>query len=253
LVDADSDMTGRTIALGIVVPAFNTTVEIEYTERRPPGVYHFVARIPMPDRPLTTDAEQARVVLDAVDGLDQALVAVAAARPRVIVLGISIPTFWDGPAGADALRQRCERVAGRPVILAADAVRDALHALPSTPRLGILTPYQAEANRRVAAFVRSSGIEVAAVESLEPPRNYDIALVPPDGIVDAINRLAAAGADVVLQVGTNVRMGREAADCAAAAGCRLLAVNELVYDLALRRAERDLGTAGAPAGAAPTI
>lgn len=229
-------MNPRPVALGIVVPAFNTTVETEYAERRPAHVRHFVSRIAMPDRPLGNDSEQAQVVGDADEGLDAALVAVAAARPDAIALGISVPAFWNGVVGAALLRDRCEQVSGLPVALASDAIRDALLGLPAGTRVGLLTPYQAEANARVRSFVEECGVRVVAVESLEPPRSFEIALVEQLAQEQSVRRLAAAGADVIVQVGTNVPMGPSPRRAVAAAGCDLLAVNDLVYDLALLRA-----------------
>lgn len=225
-----------TLSIGIVVPAFNTTVETEYAERRPAHVRHFVARIAMADRPLTSDAEQAGVVAEADRHLDEALVSVAAARPDVIALGISIPAFWHGIDGARVLRERCEQVAGRPVVLASDAVRAALLRQPTGTRVGILTPYQSEANQRVAAFVTECGVTVTGLRTVQPPGNFDIARVASARIVAAAEELIGAGAQVLLQVGTNLVVDTALRDAVSAAGATLLAVNGLVYDAALTRA-----------------
>ncbi|MEU4311129.1 hypothetical protein [Nocardia sp. NPDC024068] len=230
---SDNSIQPRTVALGVVVPSFNTTVEDEYADLRPPHVRHYVSRIRMPDTTLLTDEEQAQVVVDAVGDLDGALRAVSRTRPDAIALGISIPAFWEGRAGAERLRRRCEDAAGCPVATAADAVREALATLPPQTRLGVVTPYRPEANRRVAAFVEECGVPVAGVASVEPPRSFDIARVTSARLKDAVRQVATEGATAVLQVGTNLRTPREVGEWTDAP---VFTINRLVHAMALRLA-----------------
>ena len=221
--------------LGVVVPAFNTTVEDEFAELKPPNVRHYVARVRMPDAPLRDDDDQSRVVSQAHADLDAAIASVCQARPDVVVLGISIPAFWDGHAGAERLRQRCILAAeGRPVIIASDAVDAAVTAQGAATVWGAVTPYRPDANRRVAEFLAELNAEVAAVESVEPVTNFSIAEVAEDQAEQAVRSLLARGATAVLQLGTNLRLPPR---LRSELGPGLLEVNRLLYTGALRAAE----------------
>jgi maleate isomerase len=229
---------GRPHRLGVVVPAFNMTVEDEFAELKPPDVRHYVARVRMPDAPLLDDADQSRVVGHAHADLEAAIGSVCQARPDIVVLGISIPAFWDGHAGAARLRQRCTRAAGeRPVIIASDAVDAAVAAQvaaqgPGTV-WGAVTPYRPDANRRVAQFLAELNVNLVGIESVEPPTNFSIAEVTQARTEQAVRGLLAGGATSILQLGTNLRVPPP---LRAELGSRLLEVNRLLYAGALRAA-----------------
>jgi maleate isomerase len=227
---------GQTHRLGVVVPAFNTTVEDEFAELKPPDVRHYVARVRMPDAPLRDDDDQSRVVGQAHADLEAAIGSVCQARPDVVVLGISIPAFWDGHAGADRLRQRCTLAAeGRPVVIASDAADAAVAAQGPGTVWGAITPYRPEANRRVAGFLAELNVNLAAIESVEPLTNFSIAEVAETRTEQAIRGLLARGATSILQLGTNLRVPPR---LRAELGSQLLEVNRLLYARALRTARR---------------
>jgi len=229
---ASRSPAGQPHRLGVVVPAFNTTLEDEFAELKPPNVRHYVARVRMPDAPLRDDDDQSRVVGQAYADLEAAIGSVCQARPDVVVLGISIPAFWDGHAGAERLRRRCTLAAeGRPVITASDAVDAAVAAQGPATVWGAITPYRPDANRRVAEFLAELNVNLAAVESVEPLTNFSIAEVTEDRAEQAIRGLLARGATSILQLGTNLRVPLR---LRAELGSQLLEVNHLLYARALR-------------------
>jgi len=222
--------------IGVLVPSFNTTVQPELEAMRPAGVTNHVARIDMPDGALANDADQAAVIRDVGPDLPAALRRVMGARPSAVVVGISIPTFWDGLSGLQRMRGALEDMAGVPVVLGADAVLAALATLPRVGRLGVLTPYQPVADARVRAFLEEAGHEVLAIRSLLRPRGSAIAEAEGQAMEAMLSALAADGAETLLQIGTNLACADLVEGLAARLGRPVLSINVAMYWQALRRA-----------------
>ncbi len=68
-----NDRLGWRLKLGVLVPAFNTTVQPELEAMRPAGVTNHVARIEIPDFPLASDDDQEKVIRSLGDDLFGAL------------------------------------------------------------------------------------------------------------------------------------------------------------------------------------
>lgn len=222
--------------IGILVPSFNTTVQPECEAMRPPGVTNHVARIDMPDGRLANDADQAAVIGAVGPDLPGAVRRVLGAKPSAIAVGISIPTFWDGLAGLGRMRSRLEDLAGVPVVLGADAVLKALATLPRVGKLGVLTPYQPIADEKVRAFLEEAGHTVVAVHSLLRPRGSAIAEADAAAFADGLTSLAAAGAETLLQIGTNLVCADLVEEHSRRLRRPVIAINVAVYWLALRKA-----------------
>ena len=129
-----TDRLGWRLKLGILVPAFNTTVQPELESMRPPGVTNHVARIEMQDLPLTSNDDQEMVIRNLGDDLFGAIRRVMIAKPAAVIVGISIPTFWGGVEGAGALLHRLEDAAGVPCIMGSVASVEALRLYPECTR-----------------------------------------------------------------------------------------------------------------------
>ena len=239
-----ADRLGSRLRVGVVVPAFNTVVQPELEAMRPDGVTNHVSRIEMPDTPLTSDAEQQAVIDSLGPDLDGSLRRVLGARPHVVVFGISIPTFWTGVAGMHEMRDRLEAQAGVPVVLGSEAVLEALAQLPGRPRIGVVTPYQPIADAKVRAFLEEAGHEVAAVESLLPARSSMIAAVEAEQFTATVDNLVRHGAEVVLQVGTNLAVTDLVDALSTRLGLPVIAINTALYWLALRRAGVEVRRSG---------
>jgi maleate isomerase len=230
-----SDRLGSRLKLGLLVPAFNVTVQPELDSMRPPGVTNHVSRIEMADAPLLNDDDQASVVAAFGTGLIPALKSVMQVQPSAVILGISIPVFWRGLAGAEALRREIEAVAGTRCVLPSDACLAALSCYyPEVRRIGILTPYQPSADARVRNFFNEAGYEVAAIHSLKQPSNLGIANADEVVLREGLATVAAAKPDLILQVGTNLAMADLADDFSARFGVPVIAINAALYWHALR-------------------
>jgi maleate isomerase len=229
-----TDRLGYRLKLGVLLPAFNATVQPELEAMRPPGVTNHVARIDMPDHPLASDADQAAIMDSLGPDLFGALSRVLKVRPGVVLLGISLPCFWRGLEGGAALRAELEAAAGLPVATADEACLDALRRL-APRRLGVVTPFQAVANERIAAFLAEAG-HPAVLRSVAAASNLTIAHTGEAALIGAFRALAEAGCDVLLQLGTNLASVGLSQEAERWLGLRCLAVNALLYRHALRLA-----------------
>jgi maleate isomerase len=211
---------------------------------RPHGVTNHIARIHIPDLPLTNDTEFEQMVAAIGPDLFGAVDRVMTCQPQHLVMGMSIPTFWAGRAGAEALLARLEQRAGVPVTMGSLACVDALRRYGGVHSIGLLTPYQPVGDAHVRRFFEESGYTVAAVHSLKQPSEVQIAHASEARIRDALKALASSGIDAVVQAGTDLAV----ADLADAAerwlGLPVIAINTATYWSALRRsgiADRRLG------------
>ena len=72
-------------------------------------------------------------------------------------------------------------------------------------RVGLVTPYVGEVVRRIESVYAGAGVNVVAEEHLDITDNYAFGEVTTDRIAAMIRACAAAGADAVLVVCTNLR------------------------------------------------
>jgi maleate isomerase len=230
-----TDRLGWRLKLGVLVPAFNTTVQPELENMRPPGVTNHVARIEMPDLPLTSNDDQEMVVRSLGDDLFGAMRRVMIAKPAAVILGISIPTFWGGVEGAGALLHRLEDAAGVPCIMGSVASVRALRLYPECTRLGVLTPYQPIADAQVSRYLSESGFSPRALVSLRRPSNLEISHADEVMLRGGLDELVAAGCDIILQVGTNLAMSDLVEMESARIGMPIISINTALYWQALRR------------------
>ena len=107
-----TDRLGYRCKIGIIIPSTNTTVQPETDFMRPPGVTNHVARIHIHDLPLSNDTEFEAMVAAVAPGIQAAVDQVMTCKPDHVVMAMSIPTFWGGKPGANALASRLAAQAG---------------------------------------------------------------------------------------------------------------------------------------------
>jgi maleate isomerase len=230
------DRLGYRAKVGLLVPSFNASMQPELEAMRPVGVTNHVARIEIDDGPLSNNEEQASLVARIGGGVPAALRQVLAIDPRVVLHGISIPTFWDGPGGSRHLHAELERMAGVPVVIGALACEAALERLDRPRRLGVITPYQPNGDEAVASYFRTLGFDVRIVHSLRSLAHSAIAESSTKQIVDAFNKVYAAGVDAVLQVGTNIAAADLADEAERWLSVPVISINTAIYWQGLRQA-----------------
>lgn len=239
-----TDRLGYRLKIGIVVPSTNTTVQPETDAMRPHGVTNHIARIHIGDLPLTNDTEFEQMVEAIGPDLFGAVDRVMTCQPQHLVMGMSIPTFWGGRAGAEGLLARLSQRAGVPVTMGSMACADALRCYPGVRRIGLLTPYQPVGDAHVRRFFEDSGYTVASVHSLKQPSEVQIAHATEARIRDALKALASSGVDAVVQAGTDLAVADLADEAERWLGLPVIAINTATYWSALRSsgiADRRIG------------
>ena len=230
-----TDRLGHRLKLGVLVPSTNTTVQPEMDAMRPHGVTNHIARIHIPDLPLRNDMEFGAMVEAIGPDLHPAVDRVMTCRPAHLVMGMSIPTFWGGKAGAERLLKGMEARAGVPVTMGSTACIAALKALGGPRRIGILTPYQPVGDAEVARFFADHGYEVAVTHSLKRPSEVEIAHATEADNRAGLKALAAIGVDAIIQAGTDLAATDIADEAERWLGLPVIAINAATYWHALRR------------------
>jgi len=229
-----ADRLGYRCKIGIIVPSTNTTVQPETDAMRPPGVTNHIARIHIPDLPLTNDTEFGQMVEAIGPDLFGAVDRVMTCQPQHLVMGMSIPTFWGGRAGAEELLARLSARAGVPVTMGSMACIDALRQYPTVRTIGILTPYQPLGDAHARRFFEESGYAVTAVYSLKQPSEVQIAHATEARIREAFEALASSGVDAIVQAGTDLAVADLAENAERWLGRPMIPINTATYWSALR-------------------
>lgn len=228
------DRLGFRLKIGVVIPSTNTTVEPEFDAMRPHGVTNHVARIMIHEQPQRDDAEQIKVIEGIEPDLLPAIDRVMTCAPGILVMGMSLPTFWDGLAGSERLRERLAARAGVPVVLGSHACLSALTRLGPLRRLALISPYQPVGNAQVERFFRDAGYEVLALHSFAAPSMRSIAAVDARRMTETLQALARLKPDAILQAGTNLAMIDLAAEAERWLGLPVIAINAATYWQTLR-------------------
>jgi maleate isomerase len=230
-----TDRLGHRCKIGMLVPAFNATFQPELEAMRPCGVTNHISRIDIDDGPLTSEAEQGQLVARIGPGVPAALRSLMPVGPAIVLHGISIPTFWNGPSGSRKIEAELETLAGVPAIVGALACEHALERLDHPRRLAIITPYQANGDAAVRKYFEALGHEVVALHSLLRPGHQAIAHAQTKEIVAAFKLAAESQPDAILQVGTNLAAADLAAEAERWIGLPVIAINTAIYWAGLRR------------------
>lgn len=228
-----TDSLGFRAKLGIIAPSTNTAVQPEMDAMRPYGVTNHFGRLTIPNDPIEDDAGFNRLMDNIRASMDEAVRSVLTCEPDRLILGMSSETFWDGLEGSERLAARMRDLAGVPVTLGADAVREAL-ALYGVRRIAVITPYMPVGDAQVRRFFEDCGYEVVALVGLKCASPVAIAHVSEKTLRDTILAVDGPGVDAIIQVGTNLAMARLAATAEFWLDKPVLAVNTAIYWHALR-------------------
>lgn len=220
---------------GVIAPSTNTVVEADLSMMHVVGVTVHMGRIAIADKRMGSDADQEALQEQIRNEMNAAIARVATAEIDLLIMGMSAETFWGGAQGHEGFLAKVRAVAGVPVVTGADACREALEAIGAT-RIGVVTPYQQVGDDNVRHYFSDIGVDVVAVRGLRCPTATAIAEVPPRQIADACRDVAAAGADAIVQVGTNLSAVRLADSAQHWLGVPMIAINAAIWWSALRKA-----------------
>ena len=229
------DRLGFRLKLGVLIPSTNTCVQPEFDDMRPRGVTNHIARIMIRDLDQGSDTQQAQVIDELQHDFFPAIDRVMTCDPAMLVLGMSLPTFWGGVDASEALRARIESHASVPAVMGSQACIAALKRFPGVKRLGVITPYQPVGDKHVHAYFCEHGYEVVEIRSLVPKSLVRIAFSGDREFLQMLSAMAAGPIDAIVQVGTNLAMADIADEAERWLGIPVLAINSATYWHALRR------------------
>jgi len=175
--------------IGVLVPFFNTAVEPELADLRPPGVSNQTARFHL-------DADVLRHVVDAARNL-------MPCRPDAFIVGLATESF---PGGLDFLKQGADAIAeatGTRVFTASHATHAALGHL-GVRRIAVVTPFDEGANAHVRAAFAERGFDVVRLYGLACPTLDAIGRTPSEDVRRAFRAADCDAAEAVVQVGTGL-------------------------------------------------
>jgi maleate isomerase len=187
--------------IAVLIPSSNTVLEADL-HRELPTEKFVVLTSRMYLTETTRQSELAMIEKHAPRGATD----LGTAYPHLFVFGC---TSAGSLFGLDFDREICKRfgdLAGCPAIGVISSVDRAL-ALANAQRVAVLTPYNEDLTKAVAGSVESGGREVVIAKGLGIEKNFDLAGVDPDGIVDFVVKSLAGVApfDSIFVSCTNFR------------------------------------------------
>ena len=178
------------VRIGVLVPPGNPTVEPEFYRMAPAGVTVHFARLqasPSSGPPGGAGGmeERTRAYREGLDGPAQALGEV---RPAIVLLAHTASSYALGWGREQPLVERVASLCRAPALLAAHAVRAALHHLGVT-RLALGTPYPESISRQGRAYWEAAGFQLVGYHRLE-------------GVVDIYEESEARAAELARRADT---------------------------------------------------
>jgi maleate isomerase len=157
-------MSAAPLRVGLMVPANNTTMEVELACWLPPG--STITTVKIPRGPGLLTGETIPAYRDS---------AIALARQHftsgnldLIAYGCTAAGFISGPAGDAELAALVTAATGLPVVTTARAMVRALQH-EEAKRIAVVTPYQDEVNAQLTLFLSDGGISVVRLASFRAP------------------------------------------------------------------------------------
>lgn len=160
--------------VGLVVPSFNTVMEVDLYRSLPRDSTLHAARV----RAEADDLEAEARLLD--EDVASAAGALATAHPHIVVFGCTSAELVGGSERDRGICDRLEAASGAVVVSSAAAVGHALRETRASS-VAVVTPYGDAVNRRIREGLEYDGIEVSALHGMgltEP----DIGVVTPEAI-----------------------------------------------------------------------
>jgi len=227
------DLLGYRAKIGVVVPSTNTTMEPEMHSMAPRGVTFHTARIYLPQSSIRSPDEAQRAVEAFQTALGIAIRDVTTAEIDRLLIGVSALSFMEGATGSQRFEETLKKITKVPTTTAASATTAALR-LYGVKRLGILSPHPPMFEEHYIRFFVESGYDVVKLYRIDGPTTLAIAMVDEATIRTALQNLSDAGAEAIVQVGTDLVMTRLADEAERWLGKPVLSVNAAMLWHALR-------------------
>jgi len=187
------------LRLGLLVPSSNTVMEPDFYRRLPDWITLHTARMHLSRTTVEGEAE----MLDR--HLPGALKDLASLRPHVVVFGCTSAGALRGNDYEEGLLATIEAQTGAKPYSVNACVRRVLKGL-SARRVGVVTPYVEELNRRIRQSLQQDGFEVVVIRGMDIADNMAIARVSPREVLEfAVGALAGRELACAFVSCTNLR------------------------------------------------
>jgi len=151
---------GVPLKIGLMVPANNTTMEIELTAWLPAGSTVTTVKIPRGQGLLTKETLPAY----RASAIALARTHFASGAFDIIAYGCTAAGFLFGPTGDAELSAMLTEATGLPVVTTARAMVSALQH-DNAKRIAVVTPYHDAVNAQLAAFLADGDIAVVRMDT----------------------------------------------------------------------------------------
>ena len=210
---------------GVLIPATNTTCEIEYSRLLPPNLQVHVGRLGKGgDTPFSPS-------LDA-DLAYQAKM-LGQAKVEVVALAQTSASLFDDGYDAKA-KALMTAGAGVPALTSAEAIGEAVRALGAN-RIALVSPYSAQVIERAKAYYETRyGLSVVAMEGFGATDAYAIGGLSADNATDAFVRIDRPEIEILVVPGGNFPTMRHIAEWERRFGKPVITTNQAALWAMLR-------------------
>ncbi|HJS08545.1 MAG TPA: aspartate/glutamate racemase family protein [Pirellulales bacterium] len=180
------------LRVGLMVPANNTTMEVELAAWLPAGSAITTVKVPRGQGLLTKETLPA--YRDSAIAL--ARQHFADGKHDLIAYGCTAAGFISGPAGDADLQAKLTQATGLPVVTTARAMVRALQH-DSAKRIAVITPYHDGVNRQLAAFLADGGIDVIRMDTFRAPDVVALGKITAEQVRDLARATMSADCDAM--------------------------------------------------------
>jgi maleate cis-trans isomerase len=175
-----------------MVPANNTTMEVELAAWLAPGSVLTTVKIPR-GRGLLTKETLPAYREEAIALAHRRFVQ---AHLDLIAYGCTAASFISGPEADAELQTQLVGATGLPVVTTARAMVDVLQ-YEGARRIALVTPYDDAVNERLEAFLAAGGIEVARLSTFRAPDVDALGRITADEVRDLARATMASDCDAL--------------------------------------------------------
>ena len=167
--------------VGLIVPSSNSVMEVDFYKNLPPKSTLHVGRMYLKDTTVKGEEEMLDV------HFPKALYDLSTVKPRIIVFGCTSAGALRGNAYDETLCKKIEEVGACVSVSVIASVRKKITE-KKLKKIGVLTPYIAELNKRIKSSLEADGVMVSFIDGMNIDFNHAIGMVSPQEIIDYVKK-----------------------------------------------------------------
>ena len=193
-------MNNNARRIGALIPPGNVTVEREFAQFVPSGVFVHYNRLYRPT--VSVDKEG---LLSMIKSAEQASRGLAQAGVETIVYACTSGSFLSGPGREDEIGESIRQWTGLPAFTTSTSVIKGLKAL-NAQRVFMLTPYPDDIHAQEIEFLKFRGIAVDGDDTFRCTDTVQIRDIPSEAVAERVlqHRARASQCDAVFLSCTNL-------------------------------------------------